>query len=81
MKSSIILNNSPKCPYCFEYDYNNLKAIDVGVALIDGERHFEIIMKCKTCSKESYYFLDMEMERRKDVSKSSDRYKKVIVSE
>jgi len=77
MKSSIILNNSPKCPYCFEYDYDNLKVIDVDLGLIDGEPHYEITMKCETCGESSYYFLDMNMKRRKDVSKDSDRYAKV----
>lgn len=78
MKSSIILNNSPKCPYCFENDYNKLKAIEADVAFIDNEKHFEITMLCKNCDEKSYYFLDMDMKNRKDVDKKSGRYKKAI---
>lgn len=74
MKSSKILDNRPQCPYCLETSDYKLKAVEVDVALIDDEKYFEFIMRCRSCGNKSYYFLDLDMENRISVDKDSDRY-------
>ncbi len=75
----IIDDNKPRCPYC-----NNEvapKIIDVDVAIVDGERHFEMEVRCNKCTNKSYYFLDLDLEERKSVDKKSDRFQRVVTDD
>lgn len=76
MKCGVIVNNLPSCPYCSNKEAETLTVLDVDVANIDNEPHFEFIAKCKKCGEKFYYFLDTEMFERKVVDKKSDRYSK-----
>lgn len=74
VKSCCIENNKPLCPCCKSRD---LKVIDVDMAVVDSDKHFEFLVRCKDCSNKSYYFLDLDMLIRKEVDKSSERFVKV----
>lgn len=76
MGAAIIENNRPKCPLCDEKE--KLKVIDVDVALLDGVKFFEILIRCNSCNRESYYFLDTEMKKRLSANKKDGSYKKSI---
>ena len=81
MKRGIIVNNLPLCPHCSNKDYKFLKILDVDVAKIDGEPHFEFIARCKKCDTKFYYFLEVGMFERKSVDRNSDRYSKKTTEE
>ena len=72
---SIIVDNQSRCPHC--KSELPLRVSDVDVAIIDGEKHFEMEVRCLKCSGKSYYFLDLDMIERKSVDKKSDRFSRV----
>lgn len=72
---AIIKDNKPVCPYC-ERETKELKVVDVEVALVDNKKHFELEAKCLRCNRKTYYFLDLEMFKRKSISKNSKRFEK-----
>lgn len=76
MKCGVIVNNLPCCPKCSNKDADFLKILDVDIANIDGESHFEFTTRCRKCDTKFYYFLDTEMFERKAVDKKGDRYSK-----
>lgn len=78
MRCGIIEDNKPKCPKCSNTKSKTLKVVDVDVAMIDEEPHFEFITRCRKCDTKFYYFLDTEMIERKSVDRNSDRYSRVI---
>lgn len=74
MKCGVIVNNLPCCPKCSNQDEETIDMLDVDVARIDDEPHFEMVAKCKKCDTKFYYFLDIEMFERKAIDRKSDRY-------
>lgn len=72
---AIISKNKPICPYC-KGQGKELKVVDVEVALVDNKKHFELEAKCLRCNRKTYYFLDLEMFKRKSISKNSKRFEK-----
>lgn len=77
MKNTLIVNNYPICPYC-KGNEGNMKVLEADVASVSDERCFEIKMKCRKCDEVSYYFLDLEMNKRISVDKSSVSYKRIV---
>lgn len=78
MRNALIESNRPVCPKCREDHFDKLKVVDVNVASINNKRHFEIAMKCRSCSEVSYYFLDLEMMNRVSINRETDEtYEKI----
>lgn len=74
MKCGVINDNRPHCPKCLNSDSETIKIVDVDVAKIDDEPHFEMIARCRKCDIKFYYFLDTEMGKRIVVDRKSERY-------
>lgn len=78
---ALIVNNKPCCPNCNEKDVNKLKVIQSDIGIIDSEKYFEIVIRCRKCKRESYYFLDLNMQERIAVDKKSCRYTRSLDEE
>lgn len=76
MKCGVVVDNFPCCPKCSNKDANYLRILEVDIAKIDGDQHFEFTTKCKKCETKFYYFLDIDLFERKSVDKKSGRYSK-----
>ena len=66
MAGAKVVNNSPICPFCDEKE--KLKVIDVDTQSTEDDTYFSILIICRNCNKESFYYLDLFMENRYSIT-------------